>query len=82
MQSASAIRSVVPAAGSHRLPKTFEQALSAGWVIVNEGTTLSLNQKTRRGKVILGIEGRSSRLSVSYTATKARFEFGAPRLIE
>jgi hypothetical protein len=82
MRSANAVRSVVPAAGSQQLPKTFEKALSAGWVIVNEGTTLSVNEKTRRGKVILGMEGRSSRLSVSYTATKTRFEFGAPRLIQ
>ena len=77
-----AVHSAVPAVGSQQLPKTFEKALSAGWVIVSEGTALSVDQKTRRGKVILGLEGRSERLSVSYTATKAGFQFGSPQLIQ
>jgi len=82
MQSASAVRLAVPKSDSKQLPETFAQALSAGWVIVSEGTALSTDQKTRRGKVILGLKGQSHRLSVPYTATKNGYNFDAPRLIE
>ena len=82
MQSASTVRSEVATPESGHLPETFEQALATGWVVVSEETALSSDQKSRRGKVTLELEGQSQRLAVSYTATKAGFEFGIPQLIK
>jgi hypothetical protein len=82
MRSTNAVRSVVPTSESEQLPETFEKALATGWVMVSEDTALSADQKTRRGKVILGLQGQSQRLSVPYTATKTGFMFDVPRLIQ
>ena len=76
-----------PSQHSHKqsrkqLPETFEQALSAGWVIVSEATSLSPNQKTRRGTILLSSKGQSKIISVPYTATKNGFVFGAPQLTQ
>lgn len=60
-------------------PKTFEQALADGWVLVSEVSRLSPTEKVRLGKAIL--KRRSHRVSVSYTATSAGFMFGVPQLV-
>ena len=82
MQSANAVRPVAPDSEVEQLPETFEKALAAGWVVVTSLTTISTGQKKRSGKVFLGLEGRSQRLAVPYTATKAGFRFDVPQLIQ
>lgn len=79
MRSASAVRSEPR---YEPLPETFENAISAGWTVVSESTALSADEKNRRGKVTLGMQGRSERLSISYTATKAGYQFAEPKVIQ
>jgi hypothetical protein len=64
-------------------PGSFDQAMREGWQISSERTTLSKDEKERHGVVILGIKGRSERLSVSYTgSTGATFQFATPKPIK
>jgi hypothetical protein len=77
-----AVRAAVPVRAKRELPVSFEEAIRAGWMIVHENTGLSASGKKRSGKVVLGIEGRSERLSVPYTATPRGYSFGSPELIQ
>lgn len=79
--ASTAVRFVTPVRKD--FPGSFDQALREGWQIISERTTLATNEKERHGVVILGIKGRSERLSVSYTgSTGATFQFAVPKPVE
>ena len=78
----AAARPASPGARKVRVPKSFEEALKLGWHITSENTALSTDERERRGKVVMAMKGHASRLVIAYTATKAGFQFGSPRLIQ
>ena len=59
-------------------PGSFDQAMREGWQIVSERTVLATNEKARRGVVILGIKGRSERLSVSHREHRGNLSIRSP----
>ena len=84
MESATKVP-VHPSSRQHpqlQIPESFKHALATGWFVTNEGTALSEDKKMRRGTVVLGLKGRSQRLSVPYTATRSGYKFELPRLIQ
>ncbi|MFY9528488.1 MAG: hypothetical protein WBC04_18415 [Candidatus Acidiferrales bacterium] len=80
-RTAAAVRSVSPAPSTVNLPKTFEQALKAGWTPSHELTGLSLDQRERRGKLTLKHKGCAKRVSVSYVGTTSGYRFGTPQFV-
>jgi hypothetical protein len=64
------------------LPCSFQEALSLGWSIVKEESSISIDDKRRKGVVLLRSKDAPVRLRIPYSATAKAWKFGTPEVIE
>jgi hypothetical protein len=63
------------------LPKSFDEALQTGWLVVAERTVLGADKRHRHGTLTLVKKGALRPLAVAYTASiRTGFVFEKPQL--
>ena len=60
------------------LPSSFQEALKLGWNIVKEESAIGINDRQRKGVVLLRSKGVPIRLRIPYTMTAKAWQFGTP----
>lgn len=79
-----AVSKSIPFVVPHQIPipTSFQQALSLGWKIVKEESSIDDGARERKGVVLLRKNGVPFRLRVSYVGTRKGFSFSKPAQIE
>ncbi len=75
------VRRPVSPPSSETSPKSFADAIAAGWTIKGEVTTMPKRGR-RIGVLTLVHEGTSTRLVIGYVATQKVYRFDPPQAIQ